>query len=41
MDTFIFWPIGGEEERQVEVFAREVVPQVKDLIRSAKRSPGQ
>jgi alkanesulfonate monooxygenase SsuD/methylene tetrahydromethanopterin reductase-like flavin-dependent oxidoreductase (luciferase family) len=41
MDTFIFWPIGGEEERQVEVFAREIVPQVKDLIRSARRPPGR
>jgi alkanesulfonate monooxygenase SsuD/methylene tetrahydromethanopterin reductase-like flavin-dependent oxidoreductase (luciferase family) len=29
-DTFIFWPVAGDEARQLEVFAREVVPLVKE-----------
>jgi alkanesulfonate monooxygenase SsuD/methylene tetrahydromethanopterin reductase-like flavin-dependent oxidoreductase (luciferase family) len=29
-DTFIFWPVAGDESRQLEVFAREVVPLVKE-----------
>jgi alkanesulfonate monooxygenase SsuD/methylene tetrahydromethanopterin reductase-like flavin-dependent oxidoreductase (luciferase family) len=35
MDTFIFWP-SGEHERQVEVFAGEVVPAVKEAVRSGR-----
>jgi alkanesulfonate monooxygenase SsuD/methylene tetrahydromethanopterin reductase-like flavin-dependent oxidoreductase (luciferase family) len=31
-DTFIFWPVAGDEARQLEVFAREVVPLVKEQI---------
>lgn len=29
MDTFVFWPMGGDEERQIDVFARQVVPRLK------------
>jgi alkanesulfonate monooxygenase SsuD/methylene tetrahydromethanopterin reductase-like flavin-dependent oxidoreductase (luciferase family) len=29
-DTFIFWPVAGDEARQLEAFAREVVPLVKE-----------
>jgi alkanesulfonate monooxygenase SsuD/methylene tetrahydromethanopterin reductase-like flavin-dependent oxidoreductase (luciferase family) len=29
MDTFTFWPVAGDELRQVEVFAREVVPTLR------------
>jgi alkanesulfonate monooxygenase SsuD/methylene tetrahydromethanopterin reductase-like flavin-dependent oxidoreductase (luciferase family) len=29
MDTFVYWPLGGDEYRQVEIFAMEVVPEVK------------
>jgi hypothetical protein len=32
MDTVIFWP-SGDHERQVEIFAGEVVPAVKDAVR--------
>ena len=35
MDTFIFWP-SGDHERQVEVFAGEVVPAVKEAVRSGR-----
>ena len=28
MDTFIFWPVAGDELLQIEVYAREVVPAV-------------
>ena len=31
-DTFTFWPIGGDELTQVEVFAREVAPAVRERI---------
>lgn len=36
MDTFIFWPLDGDEERQVEVFAGQVVPQVKEQLESSR-----
>ncbi len=32
-DTFTFWPIAGDELAQVEVFAREVVPAVRERRR--------
>ncbi len=32
MDTLLFWPTAGDELRQVEVFAREVVPAVKEAL---------
>jgi alkanesulfonate monooxygenase SsuD/methylene tetrahydromethanopterin reductase-like flavin-dependent oxidoreductase (luciferase family) len=35
MDTFIYWP-SGDHERQVEIFAGEVVPAVKEAVRSGR-----
>jgi hypothetical protein len=35
MDTFINWT-SGDHERQVEVFAGEVVPAEKEGVRSAR-----
>jgi alkanesulfonate monooxygenase SsuD/methylene tetrahydromethanopterin reductase-like flavin-dependent oxidoreductase (luciferase family) len=34
-DTFIVWPIAGDEARQIEVFAREIVPEVKKNLNRA------
>ncbi len=31
-DTFIFWPVAGDELAQIEVFAREVVPAVRKQL---------
>lgn len=36
MDTFIFWPAGHDEERQIRIFAEEVAPAVRAAI-SAQR----
>jgi alkanesulfonate monooxygenase SsuD/methylene tetrahydromethanopterin reductase-like flavin-dependent oxidoreductase (luciferase family) len=33
-DTFIFWPVAGNELLQIEVFAKEVVPAVREAIRN-------
>jgi alkanesulfonate monooxygenase SsuD/methylene tetrahydromethanopterin reductase-like flavin-dependent oxidoreductase (luciferase family) len=35
MDTFIYWP-SGDHERQVEVFAGEVVPAVREAVESGR-----
>jgi alkanesulfonate monooxygenase SsuD/methylene tetrahydromethanopterin reductase-like flavin-dependent oxidoreductase (luciferase family) len=35
MDTFIYWP-SGDHERQVEIFADEVVPAVKEAVQSER-----
>ncbi|MEL7673002.1 MAG: LLM class flavin-dependent oxidoreductase [Chloroflexota bacterium] len=32
MDTFVFWPVAGDEQAQIEVFAREVVPAVRAAL---------
>jgi len=32
MDTFIFWPLMGDEEAQARIFAEEVAPEVKASI---------
>lgn len=32
MDTFIFWPAGGNEARQIRAFATEVVPAVRAAL---------
>jgi alkanesulfonate monooxygenase SsuD/methylene tetrahydromethanopterin reductase-like flavin-dependent oxidoreductase (luciferase family) len=32
MDTFIFWPVMGDEETQARIFVEEVVPEVKAHI---------
>lgn len=31
-DTFIFWPVAGNEGLQIEAFAQEVVPAVKEAL---------
>ena len=31
-DTFIFWPIAGDERQQIEVFAREVASAARAAI---------
>jgi alkanesulfonate monooxygenase SsuD/methylene tetrahydromethanopterin reductase-like flavin-dependent oxidoreductase (luciferase family) len=38
MDTFIYWP-SGDHVRQIEVFANEVVPAVREAVDRA-RTPG-
>ena len=35
MDTFIYWP-SGDHERQAEIFADEVVPAIKEAVRSER-----
>jgi alkanesulfonate monooxygenase SsuD/methylene tetrahydromethanopterin reductase-like flavin-dependent oxidoreductase (luciferase family) len=32
MDTFNFWPVAGDQLRQIESYASEVVPRVKELL---------
>jgi alkanesulfonate monooxygenase SsuD/methylene tetrahydromethanopterin reductase-like flavin-dependent oxidoreductase (luciferase family) len=32
LDTFIFWPAGGDHERQVRAFAEEVMPAVRAAL---------
>lgn len=29
VDTFLFWPVGGREREQIEVFAQEIIPAVR------------
>jgi len=31
-DTFLFWPVAGEEQKQIEIFANEVVPMVREAV---------
>lgn len=33
-DTFIFWPVAGNQPVQIEAFATEVVPAVKEALPS-------
>lgn len=42
MDTFIYWPSGNPEdyERQVELFAGEVVPAVREAVERARKGTG-
>jgi alkanesulfonate monooxygenase SsuD/methylene tetrahydromethanopterin reductase-like flavin-dependent oxidoreductase (luciferase family) len=35
MDTFVFWP-SEDHERQAEIFAREVVPAVREAVRKGR-----
>jgi len=35
-DTFIFWPVAGNELVQIEAFAREVVPAVREALKENK-----
>jgi hypothetical protein len=32
MDTFTFWPVAGDELRQIEVFAKEVAPAARERL---------
>jgi alkanesulfonate monooxygenase SsuD/methylene tetrahydromethanopterin reductase-like flavin-dependent oxidoreductase (luciferase family) len=32
LDTFLFWPLMGDEERQARIFAEEVVPAIKETL---------
>lgn len=32
MDTLLFWPVAGDELRQIEVFAGEVVPALREAL---------
>lgn len=32
MDTFFFWPLGGAEEAQIEAFAKQVIPGVRQAL---------
>ncbi len=41
MDTFIFWPVAGDELRQIDVFAREVVPAVRRSLPLSSFRSGQ
>jgi hypothetical protein len=31
-DTFIFWPVAGNQRVQIEAFAQEVVPAVREAL---------
>ena len=35
MDTFIFWPVAGEEHAQIESYAQEVVPALRESLSTA------
>ncbi len=39
-DTFIFWPVAGDELAQIEVFAREVVPAVREQLVGKREDAG-
>ena len=32
MDTFNFWPVAGNQRLQIEAFAREVAPAVREKL---------
>lgn len=32
IDTFVFWPVAGDEQAQIEVFAQEVVPALRETL---------
>lgn len=38
MDTFIFWPVAGDEHAQIEIFAQEVVPALRESLSTAVRT---
>jgi len=40
IDTFVFWPVAGDEQAQIEIFAREIVPAVRAAIGSTGRQEG-
>jgi hypothetical protein len=38
-DTFVFWPT-NPSEKQVRLYAEDVIPQVRDLVDAARAHPG-
>jgi len=38
MDAFNFWPVAGNEQEQIRLFAKEVVPAAREQIAAAQRS---
>ena len=32
LDTFMFWPIAGDQRLQIEVFAQEIAPALKQSL---------
>jgi alkanesulfonate monooxygenase SsuD/methylene tetrahydromethanopterin reductase-like flavin-dependent oxidoreductase (luciferase family) len=40
-DTFIFWPVAGDEEAQVKVFLNEIMPEVRKQIREIQEKEVQ
>jgi hypothetical protein len=37
MDTFIYWP-SGDQERQIRLFAADVVPAVREAVEETRKS---
>jgi len=37
-DTFIFWPVAGDEEEQVHLFLEEIMPEVRRKIQAASNA---
>jgi alkanesulfonate monooxygenase SsuD/methylene tetrahydromethanopterin reductase-like flavin-dependent oxidoreductase (luciferase family) len=40
-DTFIFWPVAGDEEAQIKVFLNEIMPEVRKQIREIQEKEAQ
>ena len=40
-DTFIFWPVAGDEEAQTKVFLSEIMPEVRKQIREIQEKEAQ
>jgi hypothetical protein len=36
-DTFIYWPVGGAGYKQLQAFAREVIPAVNAAVANAEK----
>lgn len=36
-DTFIFWPVAGNEEEQVQIFLEEIMPEVRQKIQTSEK----
>jgi alkanesulfonate monooxygenase SsuD/methylene tetrahydromethanopterin reductase-like flavin-dependent oxidoreductase (luciferase family) len=37
-DTFVFWPVAGDEEAQIQVFLDEIMPEVRRQIQTEAQS---
>jgi alkanesulfonate monooxygenase SsuD/methylene tetrahydromethanopterin reductase-like flavin-dependent oxidoreductase (luciferase family) len=33
MDTFVYWPVAGQERKQLRLFAEEVIPRVRQRLK--------